>query len=221
MAGPDKIPRTPPPGGLVPGQQGFVNPPDEAVILPLPGKRPAAEPAAAERVSQGLYDFLWKVHESMEQCIRFADSKAAMVIMGASGLLGALYAAKVHHGFLVAAWPWAEAGLMGILLRACALVTFLLLPAAIAFAVWSIRPRLVKKPQRGILFWAGILEYGSPAAYREVVSRKSTVQLEEQLQTSLFQLATICRAKYFCLAWSMNLTIAGGIIGGLTALIVP
>ena len=45
-----------------------------------------------------LQDFLWKTHSYMNDYIRFADTKAAVVIALSTALLGGLIAAEAHHG---------------------------------------------------------------------------------------------------------------------------
>jgi hypothetical protein len=219
MSVPQRLPFRPAAGGAdTPTGAGPYGPPREPTILRLPGADsavPAEEtpPAAHE----GLIDFLWKVHDSTEQAIRFADSKAAMVVVAASGAMSALYASKLHHCFLGVA-P-VNCRLTEALKGAGAAVAFLLLAAGLLQAAWAVMPRLQKKPVAGFLFWEGILAHGNCDDFAGALRGQGAAQVSRHLQDDLFCLSRVCRAKYRHVLWSMRLTVAGGALGGLVTLL--
>jgi hypothetical protein len=198
------------------------------VIIPLagtPAETPPGQPASdlasagsPEAVSFRV-DFLWKVHEFTHQHIRFADTKAALVIMGASGLLSALFGARLHLRFLSAAWLSAAVALeREAAVGAAALGAFLLLAGAVVLAVWSILPRVRHDQAPGFLFWENIRSHGDAYQFDQSLSQQSSTDLMRHLQDNLFLLAGVCQAKYACVNWSMRLALLGGMAAGLILL---
>jgi hypothetical protein len=186
--------------------------PQGPTLLRLPDRAgAAAEDAPREGRAPGLVEFLWKVHDSLEQSIRFADSKAALVIVAASGLLSALYAARVHVRFLVASR-------VEVLPALWASTAFLLLGCGVCLAAWAIVPRFRKRPLPGLLFWESILAHGEPDQFRAALARREPHDFDAALLDDLFRLAKVCRLKYWYVRWSMYLTFAGGSGGAVLVL---
>ena len=135
-----------------------------------------------------LQDFLWKTHSYMNDYIRFADTKAAIVIALSTALLGGLITAEAHHwcsprllNFVEPAWKESWLGIG-------ALLSILFLVLAFSCAIFAMTPRLwsvqitglwqsikhmfaVPKPSAdhsaGFIFCGEILKHGSAENYWE------------------------------------------------------
>ena len=109
--------------------------------------------------------FVWKVHDQTHDLIRFADTKASIVLALTSGILSILFGAKIHHHFIGGDLPPGPLGIKEVLLAVASAASLLLLSVAIAIAVSAIAPRLGKRGRTSLVFWQGILEHRDHAAY--------------------------------------------------------
>jgi hypothetical protein len=198
----------------------------------------SAAPATAPlgSVSANRLDFLWKTHSYISEYIRFADTKATVVIALSTGLLAALLATKAHHWCAPSTlspinpvWKdtWLGAG-------ACSAYTLLVL--AFICAILALSPRLwstqvaglwetlkhllfIKtspaKHERGYVFWDQILVHGSAEQFWNDFLATPDSVLEEHLGKRLFILSAIAHDKYFYANRSIFFLFLGALIAGL------
>jgi hypothetical protein len=149
----------------------------------------------------------------MNEYIRFADTKAGVVIVLASGLVAGLYAAKLHVPIMSAS-PFAL-GWLGVL----SALGFLFLTSGILLAVWAIRPRLTNDQRRGFVFWESIRGFRSASEYWQALRAEGEERLGEHLAGHLYMLSSVCRRKYFWVALSIWVSL-GGAVAGTAALLL-
>lgn len=191
--------------------------PQELSSPVTPSSATAVEPVApsgllADQGSQSVQarmEYLWKVHEYTNEYIRFADSKAAILLAASGGILGWLWSVQASHGDAAPKSPafWLAWIAMSFLLA-----------AAIAGAL-VIAPRLNTKQVAGFLYWGSIVEHQSREAFITALKTKRPVELQEHLANHLFELAGIASAKYHGLARGIWLGLAGGVAAVLSAII--
>jgi len=180
------------------------------------GVAPAVTPSPQTSGTPGVggeVQYLWNVHGYMNEYIRFADTKAGVVIVLASGLVAGLYAANLHVP-IVSTWPvaWEWLGVLSAL-------AFLLLASGIVLAVWAIRPRLTNDQQCGFVFWESIRGFRSASEYWQALRAEGEERLAEHLAGHLYTLASVCRKKYFWVAVSIWVSL-GGAAAGTAALLL-
>jgi len=152
-------------------------------------------------------DYLWNAHTYVNEYIRFADTKAGVVIIFVSSLVGAFYASDLQSLFMESTpRNWPTSGWVGF-------SVFVLLLCAITCAVLSILPRLSRKEEVGPIFWNSIVNHGDPATFWSSVSKQSERALGQHLAFHLFQISTICKKKYWWVSSSIILSMLGGILG--------
>lgn len=149
-------------------------------------------------------EYLWNTHKYKNDYIRFADTKAAFTVAFCSALLAAMYKDGLHQVFLATApkvWSptaWIAVG------------SFLSLAIAIGCGVWTIRPRLSSRQPKGLIYWGGIAEHGSPEMFWNSLRTQSQDQLTEHLAHHVFRLSELAKQKYFWVSVSMTAGAAGG-----------
>jgi hypothetical protein len=192
-----------------------LNPPPEPLVEIATGARSRdSERVGASEVAEArlgdartALEYAWRVHEYINEYIRFSDSKGGAVIAFGSGLIAVLYAAGLHKEALLKVplqWGWS-----GIL----AAVSFCCLGAGIALAGFSIKPRLTNEQSRGFVFWESILGYGTPADLWRDLRTRNEEHLGEHLVHHLHTLAGVCRRKYRWVGLSMWFTFIGALAG--------
>lgn len=178
-----------------------------------PRREDLAQPVTSAPAPQGVLAvdkqlaYLWSVHEYLNTYIRFADTKAGVVIVLASGLIAALYGTGLHVPLLSKSpteWGW---------LGTLSAVGFLLLASAVLLAVWAIKPRLTNDQRKGFVFWESIRGFKSPLEYWQALRLQSEDGLTENLSGHLYTLAGVCRRKYFWVALSIWVSVAGAATG--------
>jgi hypothetical protein len=153
-------------------------------------------------------EFVWKVHSYTCDWISTADTKAAFFFASYSAVLGAAYAAKLHHRFTqVAADHWQLAAFASIL-------AFILLAAGIVCAFWALKPRLWNEKQTGLIFWENIQAHGTPSNFLNELKNTSCESLTEHVAHHTFMLGRIIHWKFIWVSWSAGLGLAGMVIGG-------
>ena len=164
------------------------------------------------RFSREKVDYLWNAHTYVNEYIRFADTKAGVVIIFVSSLVGAFYASDIQRPFMESTPPnWPTSGWVGF-------SVFVLLLCAITCAVLSIFPRLSRKKESGLIFWNSIVDHGDAVTFWSRVSKQSEKDLGQHLAFHLFQISTICKKKYWWVSFSIILSILGGILGVIALL---
>lgn len=185
----------------------------EGEVVPSPGLTPDRVEASnpSSDVKPHL-DFLWNAHKYQNDYIRFADTKAAFTVALASTIMGALFTAKLHELFILAApkqWTlisWLAAG------------AFLALGASIACGVWTIRPRLSHKQPKGFLYWGAVAEHGSPETFWSGLKAQSLDGLGEHVAHHVFALSRLAGRKYFWVSLAMTFGAVGGLFATLALL---
>jgi hypothetical protein len=163
-------------------------------------------------------DFLWHVHAYTDENIRFADTKASIVIVWSAVLLGYLISAKAHHLFLHAGFAKLSAG--GQAHALLGLVTFGFLAAAFLLAVLTISPNLRDERSPGFLFWKRIRAHKSAARFREQLLQRSSEDLASHLAGNVFILAGVCQRKYRRLQWAIRTACCGSLAAGVVVLLM-
>ena len=142
-------------------------------------------PTAADR------EFLWHVHEYINEYVRFGDAKAGFAGAVASGLLAGLYSSTVRTEVLhLPFYVWSCATWLGVLASA-------FLALSVLLALWIVRPRLGSTQPKGFIFWGSIAAYSDVSSLKESFRSQSTQTLDEHLLHHIFDLSTkVCVPKY-------------------------
>lgn len=173
----------------------------------------SAVASSSEATAKAKSEFAWNVHKYTDDYIRFADTKAGLVLTYSSALIGALYASRLHLRFTMTAPALWEFGDWLALLA----YVLLFLGAGLAFLV--VVPKLWGKGSPGLLFWDDILAHHSPEDLCGKFSTESETTLEEQLLCHQFVLSKVCSTKYWQLSAAMWLSgIGAAIAAGLLIL---
>lgn len=167
-------------------------------------------------VEEWRMEYAWNTHSYINEYIRFADAKAAAVILFCSGLLAGLFTAGVHHLFVHSVpLNW---GIWGML----AFASFFLLAVGVAAAGWATLPRLWSAQiQPGYIFWGRILAHGEPNIFTQAMRSKSRGELFDQVSGHLFDLSNVCRSKYLCVKVSLWSASLGALISAFVVLQMP
>ncbi len=159
-------------------------------------------------------DFLWHVHEYLNEYVRFADSKAAFAGTIAGAVLAALYGAQAHIPLLQGppnAWAFSSwltlLGALGLL-------------ACVGLAAWVVAPRLGSSQPKAFIYWQGIAEHCSQDEFRAGFATLSTGDMTDHLLGHVFDLATkVCVPKYALVRWCIWCLCLGALLSGV-ALVV-
>jgi hypothetical protein len=151
--------------------------------------------------------FLWNAHGRVNEDARFADTKAAAVIMLASGVIASLYAVKLHVPVL------SKGPLEWGALEALSAGAYCLLGAGVVLALWAIKPRLTKAHAKGFVFWDSIRGHPSATEFWQAFRSQGAEDLTEHLAHHVHTLAGVCKRKYFWVGLSMWLAFLGALAG--------
>jgi hypothetical protein len=160
-------------------------------------------------------DLAWKIHEYIQNYIRFADTKAAFVVAWVTGFLSVLYIGKLHHHFVASRFNLSE---MSLLPTASA-TSFILLVAAFVSAAWAILPRLPTKQLGGYVFWESILVHATAELYAKSFSRETPDALLEHVCIQVYTVAGVARRKYLLVTLSMVLALLGSFSGAVVIIL--
>ncbi len=136
-------------------------------------------------------DYLWHVHEYINEYIRFGDAKAAFAGTIASGLLAALYTSLAHSQFLQLPHDrWSTSTWLAI-------GAAIFLGTSVVLALWTVRPRLQSTQSRGFIFWGNIANHKNIEDLQSSFYSQSEQNLNDHLLRHLFDLSKkICVPKY-------------------------
>ena len=155
-------------------------------------------------------DYLWKIHSSISENIRFADTKAGFTAAVAGAVLGALFTLNQSPGRgLRAPWAWSQW---------CCILAYVLLTLSAVSGSWCVHPRLRGGPGRGFIFWRNIAQYASHADFARDFALHSQDDLDKQLAESIHDLSRICAEKYRFLKIAVVSGISGGLVGAIALL---
>jgi hypothetical protein len=174
-------------------------------------------------------DFLWKTHEYINNYIRFADAKAAVVVALASGLLGQLFTVKAHHAILHPGTSLFNPTNPEFWLGLGSLLAFSFLGLAVLFSVWGLAPhlwlRFLQKwnaqplsSSPGLVFWGDILAHGNAEAYWRNLSAQAPPDVAKQLAHHLYVLSGIAHDKFRYVDRSIRFGFLGGVVACLVIL---
>jgi len=133
-----------------------------------------------------IYEFSWQVNAYLNGYIQFADAKAGAIVTFFTVVLG------LYTGF----WPepnrsgWFWVG-----------VAVSLLPIITALLV--ITPRLIRKDNKGAIFWEHINDFETPDQYSEALH---SIDLLKEVIHHNYSLAQVAQQKYFWLRWAIYTT---------------
>lgn len=187
--------------------------PSSGVLIPQPSPSAGASSIDADdrpsSASDHQREYLWNVHEYLQEAVHFSDTKSALLIVFCTGLLATLFSSGLHRNL-------PRLGYAPILSVVC----FMLLGLAIALAGWSIRPRLFarKSFEQGYIFWETICKHGTAGAFADDFRRQSDERLIVHLATQVFAVAEVCHAKYLWFNRAFVATLVGGAIAALLVL---
>jgi hypothetical protein len=156
-------------------------------------------------------EFLWNVHSYTNEYIRFADTKAAVVVAWSSAIIGALASQSVQNRFLdiqLRSADWLNAG--------TALLAFILTAAGFLISLYVVFPRLTKggKPHdTDLVFWEHVRAFDSAAAYSHAIEQQKDLSL--CLSRHVYVIAEIARKKY----WWLRVAICSTAIGTFLSLV--
>jgi len=184
-------------------------------------------------------DFQWKIHAYVNDYIKFADAKAAVVIAWTSALIGALYAVRAHDAVAklqLSFWlmPFRE-----MYLGAGSAIAFVLLALGFWFAVVAIAPRL--RPSyptieeqalenqriygtsdlRPVIFWKQIRAYNTGNDYWKATESLTDEQRLAEIGRHCWTLSRIVMNKYWWVGWSLRLAFFGSIAVAAVILVFP
>lgn len=176
------------------------------------GKTAPSLPSAGTRASDldepASQEFLWHVHQYINEYIRFGDTKAGLAAAAAGAILGTLYSAKAYVPLIRT--PYSEWNAAAWLTVAA---TFFLLASAYS-GLSVIRPRLRSTQSKGYVFWGAIAAHGDVDLLRTSFHSQSPRTLNDHLLHHLFDLSQkVAVPKYR----SVSLCLLTLGIGGLLA----
>lgn len=197
---------------------------------------PSATPGAPPLGEFDRWDFLWKTHSYLNDYIRFADTKAGIIMALSTALLGGLVASKVHHWCGPSRLDLENPDFRATVVGSGAFSAFALLIVAFCFAVLALAPRLWVQKVRGLadtvkhwfkgapdqraqpsgfIFWAEILQFPDGDAYWQGVKGATKSSMEEHLAKRLHDLSALTDEKYLCVNRSIIFFLLGAIVAGL------
>lgn len=149
-------------------------------------------------------EFLWNTHSYVNEYIRFADTKAELVIGWTSALIGLLFATDFHHR------------LCQLNVASC-IATFGLAVLVLAFvcAFRTVIPRLKTTQKTGYIFWGNILAHKTKDEYVTKVTVLKPDEQNEQVAQHLHDLSNVCDGKFWWVNRSIYLAFGGSLICGV------
>lgn len=153
------------------------------------------------------HEFQWNVHSYINEYIRYADTKAALVIAYASAMIGLLYTKGLHKAF-------AEHVIKSWHTQAClSAAAFGFLSISIILAAYCVVPRLRTHGNKGFIFWTDICRHGTSDNYGNAVSTLCSSDYSNQLSMHIFFLAGVAESKFRIVNWSCWTVLFGSVVG--------
>lgn len=151
-------------------------------------------------------EFASFAHQYIRDYIALADQKATFFFTGATALLAFLYNQNVSDHWLKPLMEWN-------ILDTIAFVAMAALAAGALLALLVIIPR-TPGSRRGFLFWQAIAEYDTGRQYSDELWRLSGPSLVQIKAEHCYELARVCRRKYWMLRsalWTGAVGLAGSL----------
>jgi hypothetical protein len=156
-------------------------------------------PDTASLTQKEQLDFSWNVHKYLNDYIRFADTKAALVVLVCTSMLGAMFVKGMHTQ--ITAVPLKEQGFVGLLI----IFGYLGLLAGIVLAIFVINPRLPGNANRGLIFWEDIKAI-TRDEYLKVIRSSTSRDFADHIAGHVFTLSSVCSEKYAWLVYSIYIS---------------
>ncbi len=182
-------------------------------FVPLYTQPPHSPIAPPERA-----EFLWNVHSYLCEQIRFADTKAALVIGWSSVVIGFAISKDIHRQVVTANWAAVQTSTFDLLLVATRAGSLFALAMSFVLAVFVVRPRLSDHSATGYIFWRRILNHRSPELFHESLLSRTGDEIDRHVSDHIFTLSQICEAKYRRLVWATRTAFWGTILGTIVLL---
>ncbi len=157
-------------------------------------------------------NFLWNVHKYVNDYIRFADTKANIILGFSVALLGVLKATGAAVQLRTPPQTWTLYSWSSFLAVA-------LLVGAVCFAAISVVPRLQNPSGLGYLFWDAIGQHQSGKEFWEGLQGLKGEDLAKELAYHLFVICGIATKKYNWLRLS-TASAVGGALAAVAAMIL-
>ena len=149
-------------------------------------------------------DFARHVHTYTTEYIKLADQKAAFVCAINSALLCYLFKNDFHEHWLKKVSTWTVLDFM-------CFIAMLTLAIGLCLAGSVIVPRL-RQSHTGFVFFNSVAEYKSANEYSSEVIASLPIHLNRAILKHIYDLAGVCKAKYWKLTISLWATSVGIIL---------
>jgi hypothetical protein len=148
-------------------------------------------------------EFLWNVHSYLNEYIRFADTKAALVVTWTSALLGALVAGSFHKRFALT------------ITGGLCFAGFVLVVLAFACSFCAVIPRLRSTQLPGFIFWRSIVAHKSKEQFIAELKKQTSENLADHVAGHLFDLSHVSDRKFWWVDRSIMLALLGSVLSGI------
>jgi hypothetical protein len=167
-------------------------------------------------MSDPTEEFLWKVHGYTSEFIRFADTKAALVVAWSSTLISGLFGLKAHRLLSPHRFTTDAIDVCTTVGGVAAAVAFSSLVVAFLIAMTIIMPRLWTKRKIGLIFWENIQGYKSAEQFLAALAQEQG--FVNAIADHVFMVSAVCQRKYRRLKLAIGLSLVGGLAGVVVAL---
>jgi hypothetical protein len=150
-------------------------------------------------------DFLWNVHGYVNEHIRFADTKAAIVLAWAGAIVGGLVSNGSYKNFQEGRLFQPESWLLAW----ATLIAFLLLAIAWLVAVLVVTPRVTYSDggMKGLIFWRQVKMFPDATNYTTAVEQCSNLQA--CVAEHVYDLSNVADQKFIRVSYSILIALAG------------
>lgn len=166
------------------------------------------------------FDFMWNVHSYQNEYIRFADTKAIVVLGWVSAISGLMISLDRHHLLFKPKeidWSLAVFGLL-----APTWMAFISLTVSFIACVFVLFPRLPKsfsgKSENTLIFWDEVQSFKNASDYNRAIEAATDQDLIRKVSQHLFTLSEISRLKYQIAQWALGAGVVGTLFAGLVVL---
>jgi hypothetical protein len=166
-------------------------------------------------IKKSQYDFHKYVMDYLQGTIRFADTKASL-ILAILGFMLPSFIGKWQQTFHLAK----EAGACWIYFTLIGLTT-LFYGIAFGLAIAVFKPRLPSKLNKGFIFFQDILGHGNASEYVEEAKKQSPDGLLDSVLYQNWVLSKILNAKFHYLSYAITCGVIGVALGILCILCIP
>lgn len=162
---------------------------------------------------ESVIEDAWRLLNSVNEWVRYADAKAGGALAGAGVLAGALASAGLSDKFNDAP---AGAVAFGAAAGLCALI-------AAAVALWSLLPTLRAGEPASLIYFEHVARKfkddtkGHAAAVKALVTDEE--KYFEQVAAQVWANSKVARSKFLASAWALTTLGLGVLLGGVAAII--